>query len=93
MSLARMNQDERASYFIGQAVLRQLEKAPRDPETLREIEAIARWITHWLTDDEYAHVVMMTGIIFDQDDADAIMGVGESDEAPRPAPSDDDTPF
>ena len=64
MSVSRMNREERAAYFIGLAVLRQLEKAPRDPDTLREIDAIFRWIDHWLTDDEYGHVTSTTGYDF-----------------------------
>jgi hypothetical protein len=31
MSLSRMNAEERAGYYIGRAILRQLKNAPRDP--------------------------------------------------------------
>jgi hypothetical protein len=89
MSLKRMNADERASYFLGQAVLRQLEHAPRDPDTIREIDAISRWIEHWLTDDEYHHVLTTTGYSFAGEFADldsphrstSVMG-GEDDDLP-----------
>jgi hypothetical protein len=64
MSLSRMNAEEKAVYFIGQAILRQLEKAPRDPDPLREIEAVSRWMEHWLTPDEYHHVMLTTGYDF-----------------------------
>jgi hypothetical protein len=64
MTMSRMNRSERAAYLIGLAVLRQLEHAPRDPDTLREIEAVSRWIDHWLTGDEYVHVTTTTGYDF-----------------------------
>jgi hypothetical protein len=31
---------------------------------LLEIEAVARWIEHWLTEDEYFHVFSTTGYDF-----------------------------
>jgi hypothetical protein len=76
MGLSRMNQDERTSYYIGQAVLRQLEHAPRDPDSLREIEAIGRWISHWLTKEEFAHVTVTTGYLFDPEDREELFGRG-----------------
>jgi hypothetical protein len=59
-----MNKEERAAYYIGRAVLRQLEHAPRDPDALLEISVVSRWIEHWLTDDEYVHVAVTTGYDF-----------------------------
>ena len=90
MSLSRMNQEERAAYYIGLAVLRQLEQAPRDPDTAREIDAVSRWIEHWLTADEYAHVVEMTGYDF----AEELSRDEPLSPSPPPSsPDDDDIPF
>jgi hypothetical protein len=95
MSLKRLTGDELAVYYIGQAIMRQLERAPRDPETVREIEAVGRWITHWLTPDEYHHVMTNTGWIFDPEEADAEeeirLRIGEA--ARRRPPDDDGIPF
>jgi len=49
--------------------MRQLEHAPRDPETVREIEAVARWITHWLMPEESHHVMCHTGWVLDPEEA------------------------
>jgi len=92
MSLKRLNEEERAVYLLGEAVMRQLKGAPRDPETRREIGAVARWITHWLTDEEYAHVVVTTGYIFDPEEDEEFQRewrvLGGSHVVP-----DDDIPF
>jgi hypothetical protein len=48
-------------HFNGQAVLRQLEEAPGDPDAVREIAAVSHWIEHWLTTEEYVHVMTHTG--------------------------------
>jgi hypothetical protein len=90
MSLSRMNAEEKAAYFIGLAVVRQLEHAPRDPETEREINAISRWIEHWLTADEYAHVVQVTAYDF----AEQLSRDEPLDPTPPRSPGDDDdVPF
>jgi hypothetical protein len=86
-----MNREERASYFVGQAILRQLRDAPRDPETVREIGAVCRWIEYWLTADEYVHVATTTGYDF----AGYLAGdesVAPSKSAPGSS-SADGTPF
>jgi hypothetical protein len=85
-----MNKEERAAYYIGLAVLRQLEHAPRDPDTQREIDAVARWMEHWLTGDEYVHVAVTTGYDFGE--------LLTRDLPPVPTPgsssdSDDGIPF
>lgn len=85
-----MNKEERAAYYIGLAVLRQLEHAPRDPEMVREIEAISRWIEHWLSDEEPTHVIDGTGHDF------AEVFTRDLPPVPTPRPStsdDDDIPF
>jgi len=91
MSLSRMNQEERAAYYIGLAVLRQLEHAPRDPDTVREIEAVSRWMEHWLTGDEYVHVATTTGYDF----AGYLAEEAPLPSSPPPpgSSSDDDVPF
>jgi hypothetical protein len=89
MSLSRMTREERASYFIGQAVLRQLEQAPRDPDTMREIDAVSLWIEHWLTPEEYVHVLATTGYDFAGDfSEDNVTPASEP-----PSSSEDDMPF
>jgi hypothetical protein len=91
MSLARMNAAERASYFIGQAVLRQLERAPGDPDAVRELAAVSRWMEHWLTTDEYVHVMMHTG--FSNYLADAHEDLAARLSPPDQSSSNDDIPF
>ena len=91
MSLRRLNAEERATYLIGEAVMRQLLNAPRDPDTQREIEAVSRWITHWLTAEEYHHVACNTGYIFDSEDAEEMMP-GTARQPPA-TPTDDDVLF
>ena len=84
-----MNQEERAAYYIGLAVLRQLEHAPRDPDTDREIDAVSRWIEHWLTPDEYVHVVTTTGYDF----AEELSRDEPLSPQPPSSSRDDDVPF
>ena len=76
--------------------MRQFEEAPPDPDTISEINAVLRWLEHWLTHEELDHVSLMTGFVFDQDLIDLL----ENDEAlERPLDSskepgpDDDIPF
>jgi len=40
MSIKRLNDEERAAYLIGYAVMRQFEEAPPDPDTISEINAV-----------------------------------------------------
>jgi hypothetical protein len=95
MSIKRLNDEERAAYLIGHAVMRQFEEAPPDPDTISEINAVLRWLEHWLTHEELDHVSLMTGFVFDQELIDLL----ENDEAlERPLDSkepgpDDDVPF
>jgi hypothetical protein len=89
-----MNAEERAAYFIGQAILRQLQHAPRDPDTVREIEGVSRWMEHWLTPDEYHHVMITTGHDFggyfeQADEEDSAAWAAQ----PKKAVTDDDIPF
>lgn len=92
MSWKRMNVDEKSRYLIGLAVMRQIEHAPRDPETMREIAAVMRWVAHWLTPDELHYATIHTGVIFDDEIAEEL-GFG-CDLAPsRIDLPDDDVPF
>lgn len=69
MSLARMNMDERASYFMGQAILRMYrDTATASPERSRDFEAIDRCMITYLTPEEFEHVVPTTGILFGGDE-------------------------
>ena len=63
MSLKRLTPDERATYLLGLAVRRQLEEAPRDPDpdTVREIAAVCRWLEHWLNEWELLLIAQGTG--------------------------------
>jgi len=67
MSIKRLNSRERGIYFLGEAVLRQMEKAPRDPQTVKEIEAVWRWVEFWLSQEEMDYVMPLTGIVSDFD--------------------------
>ncbi len=64
MSLKSLTPDERATYLLGLAVRRQLDQAPRDPDTVREIDAISRWIDHWLNEGELLLIEQETGHYF-----------------------------
>ena len=57
MSLSRMNADERASYFVGEAIRRYLENLTWSPEMEATIETLKQVIKPRLTADEWAHVV------------------------------------
>jgi hypothetical protein len=61
MSLKRLTPDEWATYLLGLAVRRQFEEAPRDPDIVREIAAVARWMEHWLTWGELMIIEQETG--------------------------------
>jgi hypothetical protein len=95
MSLKRLTAHELAVYHIGKAVIRQLERAPRDPDTIREIDAVARWITHWLSPGESRHVMCHTGWVLDPEDflADAEMQAKVGEAAQHCSLDDDDIPF
>jgi hypothetical protein len=66
MSLKRLTPEERATYLLGLAVRRQLEEAPRnpDPDTVREIAAVCRWLEHWLNEWELLLIAQGTGPCF-----------------------------
>ncbi|RTL85745.1 MAG: hypothetical protein EKK29_11220 [Hyphomicrobiales bacterium] len=64
MSLKSLTPDERATYLLGLAVRRQLDEAPRDPDTVREIDAVSRWIDHWLGEEELLLIEQETGHYF-----------------------------
>lgn len=74
MSTKRLTHEERATYLLGEVVMRQLNNAPRDPDTQREIAAFSRWVVHWLSGEEFLHVMTNTGYIFDEEDADELFG-------------------
>jgi len=92
MSTRRLNASELATYLIGEAVMRQLRHAPRDPDTRREIDAVGRWVFHWLTREEYGHVVCNTFYILDPAEAEDWMPQ-ETPRARTKPPLDDDIPF
>lgn len=93
MSIKRLNAEERAVYLIGLAIMRQIRDETRDPDTIKELNVVYRWLEHWLTDDELCHITKMTGILFDHD-LDEIHDI-LAPNFPRPDFKDDgsDTPF
>jgi hypothetical protein len=64
LSLKSLTLDEQVTYLLGLAVRRQLDEAPRDPDTLREIDAVSRWIDHWLNEEELLLIEQETGHYF-----------------------------
>jgi hypothetical protein len=82
MSIKRLNPTEKATYLIGLAVRRQLDNAPADPDTVKEIDAVFRWLEHWLTPDEVFYITENTGHIIGGDLADELFG---PEEPTRPA--------
>ena len=64
MSLKHLTPDERATYLLGLAVRRQLEEGPRDPDTLREIAPVCRWMEQWLNEWELLLIAQGTGDYF-----------------------------
>jgi hypothetical protein len=66
LSLKHLTPDERATYLLGLAVRRQLEEAPcdPDPDTVREIAAVCRWLEHWLNEWELLLISQGTGPCF-----------------------------
>jgi hypothetical protein len=64
MSLKRLTPGERATYLLGLAVRRQLEEGPRDPDTLREIAPVCRWMEQWLNEWELLLIAQGTGHYF-----------------------------
>ena len=95
MSTKRLTPKEKARYLIGVAVMRQIEEAPRDPDTVVEIDAVGRWIEHWLTPDELAAVMEATGLIFDDDLAEELFDpqLKKRSTSEPPDTSDDGSPF
>jgi hypothetical protein len=77
MSTKRLTAEERATYLLGHAALRQLSEAPRDFDTQQEISAFCRWVTHWLTEEELACVTTNTGYLFDDEDVEELFGPSE----------------
>ena len=64
MSVENLASRQMAIYLIGAAVMRQLQDAPRDPDTCREISAVGRWVEFWLTGEELQAVTDGTGLLF-----------------------------
>lgn len=93
MSIKRLTREEKAHYLIGLAVARQLEHAPRDPETRKEIVAVCNWIEHWLTPDERLAIMEATGWILEEDIGDDLSGPQKSSDKRPPSDEDDDLPF
>lgn len=93
MSIKRLTAEEKARYLIGVAVERQFREAPPDPETVKEVAAVSRWIEHWLTRDQLADVMVGTGFIFDEELADELLGAPQPDRKRPPPQKDDDLPF
>jgi len=83
-----MSIEERARYFIGEAIMRRITKSERDPATISDIRDVCNWIETWLTPDELDAVTDGTGLIFDEELARKLQGNIEPSEG-----GDDDIPF
>jgi hypothetical protein len=57
MSISRMNAEERASYFVGEAVRRYIENTPWSVEKENAVEILQQWMKKSLTPAEWTHVV------------------------------------
>jgi hypothetical protein len=69
----------------------QFEEAPRDPDTVREIEALSRWIDHWLNEWELLLIEQETGYYFgDEGDSGPAFVLNHADQAPPALPTFDD---
>jgi hypothetical protein len=67
MSTKRLTDDELASFLIGQAIRKQLDDAPHDPKTLKEIEAVFGWLQKWIKPDDLHSVSLLTGYLINGD--------------------------
>jgi hypothetical protein len=91
LSLKHLTPDERATYLLGLAVRRQLDEAPRDPDTVREINAVSRWIDHWLNEWELLLIEQETGHYFgDEGDNGPVFVEATPIRRAPPAPSNPD---
>ena len=86
MSTKQLTRREQATFLLGKAVMRQLEEAPRDPATVRELEALANWVAHWLTAEERDTVMVETGYFVPDIDEPTL-------EEPASRRDDSDVPF
>jgi hypothetical protein len=68
--ISYLTDEEKASFWLGVAVMRQIKYAPSDSETCRQISAVLRWAEHWLDADALAVISEETGIAFDDDRQD-----------------------
>jgi hypothetical protein len=92
LSLRHLTPDERATYLLGLAVRRQLEEAPRDPDpdTVREIAAVCRWLEHWLNEWELLLIAQGTGHYFgDEGDEPDLFETTPIRRVPRARPNPD----
>jgi hypothetical protein len=92
LSLKHLTPDERATYLLGLAVRRQLDEAPRDPDTVREIDAVSRWIDHWLNEWELLLIEQQTGHYFgdEGDNGPVFVEATPIRRAPPARPNSDD---
>jgi hypothetical protein len=72
MSTEHLTDDERATYLLGLAVRRHLQKVAPDldhlsAEATRTLATIGDWLLDWLTDEEFFHVDYTMGHAFNPD--------------------------
>jgi hypothetical protein len=71
MSIECLNDDERATYFLGLAVRRQMEEArdnfassgKSDPKSKKAFNSIFRWTKRWLPPDKIDNISASTGYV------------------------------
>ena len=71
MSIECLNDDERATYFLGLAVRRQMEEArdnfassgKSDPKSKKAFSSIFRWTKRWLPPDKIDNISASTGYL------------------------------
>ena len=89
MSIKRLNASERVTYLFGLAVRRQIEQAPQDPDTRREVDAVFRWAEHWLSSEELFFIAEETGHLIGDTVLDGLQLPPDRPAADEP----DDVPF
>jgi hypothetical protein len=80
MSVSGLPPDERATYLLGLAVRQQLDRAPRDPDAMAEIEAVLLWVEHWLAPEDVAFIQNTTGFLMEESNRDRFRQAGAAPE-------------
>jgi len=108
LSTEHLTDDERATYLLGLAVRRHLEKLAPDfdhlsTEATRTLDTIGDWLDDWLDHEEFFHVDYTMGHAFRPDvrlwiakeieENEKLKAQNEKLKAQPPSEIDDDIPF